>query len=162
MKELREEAKRSQKDKLDGYVKRAHGGRIPDSWEKSKKDQTLDEAEKKVGIEEGSKDDEKIDKIAMKHRASGGPIAGMGGGSKLGRKRGGKGGKTNVNIIVAGKGDGPSGPTAPPPALGSGPSPIPVGPKPMPSPNGPAIPPGGPMKRGGSVNKKHGEKGRKR
>ena len=39
-----------------------------DTWEGSKKDRTLDAAEKKIGIKEGSKADEAIDRAAKKAR----------------------------------------------------------------------------------------------
>ena len=154
MKELKEEAKRHHEAKLHKYgasheerkacggsMKRAHGGKV---HEDEKEDEAL--IKKEVKSE------------CLKHRADGGPIAGGMGGSKLGRGR--KGGKkgTNVNVVIAGKGDGPSAPMMPPPALGSGPSAMP--PKPMLPPAGPpaGLPPrpgmAGPMAKGGKVHKK--------
>lgn len=148
MESYKQEAKRSQDAKLAKYKKFAHGGRVSDDWENSKKDKILDAAEEKVGIKEGSKADEQIDKAAIKHRAAGGPIAEGGDKPRLGRSRKGSGKKgTTVNVVLA-KG-GSDAPTPPPAALGAGPlpgGPIPGGPRPMPAP--------GPMKRGGRVAKK--------
>ena len=96
----------------------------------------------------------------------GGPIAGEGGGSKLGRARhkGGKG-KTQVNIAIGKPGGdaGPGGPGGLPPALGAGPGPMPMPPRINPAP--PVVPPAAlagagprpgmpPMKRGGAAHHK--------
>ena len=148
------QAKRSQAEKLAKY--RAHGGRVSDEWENSKKDKILDAAEKKVGIKEGGKTDEAIDKAAMKNRAIGGPIAGDSGSKpKLGRNR--KGSKTNVNVIVAGKPGGSDAPAgAPAPALPM-PSPSPAG-IPGGKPPLPISPGAAPMKKGGAAKSKKKDK----
>ena len=153
MYDMRQEAKKSQDDKLRKYgadhkacggamKKYASGGKVHD-----------DKAEDEALIKKEVKSE------ALKHRADGGPIADGGGSPKLGRGRKGgkKGSKTNIAIMV-GKPGGDAAPT-PPPALGAGPSPaVNLAPKPsLPiGPGGPgAIPPGAPpMKRGGKVNKK--------
>ena len=161
MKEIREEAERNRKEKLEKYgcggrTHRAHGGKV-EEHPHEKKDLHL--------IKELEHDHE-----PKKHRADGGIIAGGDGSSRLGRGRhkGGKGGKTNVNIMV-GKPGGDAGSPLPP-ALGAGPSPAgpaalpprpalpmpPAGPRPMPAPGGaPGMPP---MKRGGKVEGKHEKK----
>ena len=167
MKEIREEAERHRKAKLEKYgadekacggsLKRAHGGKVEheEGHPNRKKDLHL--------IEELEKDhEERKHGGHVKHRAEGGPIAGLGGGPKLGRKRGGKG-KTNIAINV-GKPGGSDGPVGLPPALGAGPgAPAPMPPKPMPAmPPRPMPAPGGapagPMKRGGKVEHKEHEK----
>lgn len=167
MKEIREEAEKHRKAKLEKYgadhkacggsmKKYAHGGHVEHD----------DEKEDKALIKKEVKSD------CLKHRDMGGPIAG-GPSGRLGRGRKGKKPGTNVNVVVAGKGDGPSAPMMPPPALGSGPSAAPVAPKPiMPPPGaGPAGPVGLPprpgIKHGGKVHghkheKKHEHKEHKR
>jgi len=158
MKEIREEAERYRKHKLEKYgadhkacggkmKAYAHGGHVKHDDEKE--DEAL--IKKEVKSE------------CLKHRDMGGPIAG-GGPSRLGRgRKGGKGKGTNVNIAI-GKPGGDS-PAPIPPALGAGP--IPSGPLPMPpKPAAPVIPPrpmppAGPMKRGGKVHEKHHGKNEK-
>ena len=170
MKDLKHEAKRHHDAKLEkygaseedrkacgGHIKRAHGGKVEHPHEG--KDKKL-AGEIKREAEEIERDHE-----GKRHRDMGGPIANGGGGSKLGRQRGGKGkGKTQVNVMVAPK----SGSDAPmPPALGAGPAgpmpprinPVPQGAPPAGLPPRPGMP-GGPMgaKHGGKVEtheKKH-------
>ena len=135
MRELKEEAKRHHERKLHAYggcAHRAHGGlaKHPDL----KEDEALIRKEVKPG--------------ALKHhphKAGGGPI--MGGASpSLGRKRpGGRGksGKTNVNVIMAGKpgGDGAGGGPLPPMGAAGGLPPMPPRPMPAPPPGLGARPP---------------------
>lgn len=150
MKELKEEARRHEERKLHAYGGkcRAHGGRAEHS--DIKEDEAL--IKKEVKPE------------ALKHKthkADGGPIMGGSKMPSLGRhRRGGPGkGKTNVNVIMAGKPGGDAGP-------GAGPMP-PIGGPAMPPPR-PAMPPmpprppvgmapgagpAGPMKRGGEAKK---------
>ena len=169
MKEIREEAERHRKAKLEKYgaehhrahgghvhkvtcetgpeIKRAHGGKVKHSDERE--DEALLHRDLKPS--------------AFKHhRANGGPIAGRLGGPKLGRGRKGSKG-TNVNIAV-GRPGGDGAPVGLPPALGAGPAPTPMpprpmppiaaGPRPMPPPGGA---PAGPMKHGGKIHhEKHG------
>ena len=160
MKEIKEEAKRQSDARLRSYgadakscggamKKYASGGKVDNDGDEKHPDRKKD----LHLIKELEADHE------PKKRADGGPIAAGGGSPKLGRgRKGGKGGKTNIAIMV-GKpgGDAPAGP---PPLGGAGPipggpPPVNLAPKPaMPiGPGGP--PPGGPpMKRGGSVKKK--------
>lgn len=167
MRELKEEAKRMHEKKLESYgcggKARAHGGRAEHD----------DEREDKKLIKE------EVKSSALKHRESGGQvdgglavstkklaIGGMAGPPAMGRKRGkpsgGKGGKTNVNVIIPpGKGGdglppmgaGPGGPGLPPPR----PPMLAMPPKPPmvagPPPGGPAGPM--PVKKGGKVEKHH-------
>jgi len=144
MKELREEAKRHHEHKLHkygGHAHHAHGGLAhhPDL----KEDEALIRKEVKPG--------------ALKHphhKAGGGPIMG-GAGPALGRKRHSPGkGKTNVNVIMAGK-PGGDGPMPPPPGggLGAGASLPPRPALPPRPPIGPGPGPAGPMKRGGTAKK---------
>ena len=154
MKELKEEARRHEERKLHAYGGkcRAHGGRAEHS--DVKEDEAL--IKKEVKPE------------ALKHKAhkaDGGPIMGGSKMPSLGRHRRpglGKGrGKTNVNVIMAGKPGGDSGPGAGPmPPLAGGmplPPPRPAGPPMMPPrpPVGAAPGPAGPMKRGGKATKRH-------
>src|SRR5271157_314092 len=168
MKELKEEAKRHHEAKLHKYgasdeerkacggsMKRAHGGKVEHPHEKKNKQPAKEnkhEAEEIEHDHEGKKHGGHV----RHHRDMGGPIAGGGGRSKLGRgRKGGKG--TNVNVVVPrGGSDGPGAPPMPPPALGAGPSAMP--PKPMMPPPGaagprPMPPPGAP-----GLGAKHGEK----
>ena len=158
MKDIKEEAKRQGEARLRSYgadakacggamKKYASGGKVDNDGDEKHPDRKKD----LHLIKELEADHE------PKKRADGGPIAAGGGSPKLGRgRKGGKGGKTNIAIMV-GKPGGDGAGAPPPPALGAGPGPAPVNlaPKPMPpmGPGGP--PPGGPpMKRGGSVKKK--------
>jgi hypothetical protein len=152
MKELKEEAKRHHDRKLHAYggcAHRAHGGlaKHPDL----KEDEALIRKEVKPG--------------ALKHhphKADGGPIGG-GAGPAMGRRRGsgkGKSGKTNVNVIMAGKpgGDGAGAGPLPPMGAAGGLPPMPPRPMPAPAPGLGARPPmaagpAGPMKRGGAAKK---------
>ena len=160
MKEIREEAERHRKAKLErygadekacgGHIKRAHGGKVEHSDEKE--DEKLLHKDLKPS--------------AFKHRADGGPIAGGGPSPRLGRGRKGGKGKTNIAINV-GK-PGGDGPVGLPPALGAGPGPggpAPMPPKPMPAmPPRPMPAPGGApagpgLKHGGKAeHEKHGKR----
>ena len=150
MKEIKEEAERHRKARLDKYgadhkacggpTKRAHGGKVEHD----------DKAEDEKLLHKDLKP------TAFKHRADGGPIANGSPSPRLGRARGGKAGKGKTNIAInMGKPNG-DGPALPPPALGAGPTgPAPTPPKPIP----PMAPPGPPMKRGGKVeHEKHGKR----
>lgn len=175
MKEIREEAERHRKAKLEkygadekacgGHIKRAHGGKVEhEGHPHEKKDKHLAK-EIKHEAEEIERDHEgKKHGGHVKHRDMGGPIAAGGGSPRLGRGRKGAGKKgTNVNVMI-GKPGGSDGPVGLPPALGAGPGgPAPMPPKPMPAmPPRPMPAPGGapagPMKRGGKVEHKEHEK----
>jgi len=111
---------------------------------------------------------------APKHRAAGGAVDGMPARSRMDRPKGGKkksSGKTNVNVIIAGKGgdDKPPMPMMPPPSAGPSPMPppkppmMPAGGPPGGGPGGPPMPPlgaGGPpmpmRARGGRVKRENG------
>ena len=183
MKELKEEAKRHHEAKLHKYgasheerkacggsMKRAHGGHVH-KVDLECKGETGPEVKRAHGgkvhpnrekdlnlIEELEHDHMKKHGGKVHHRDMGGPVAG-GPSPRLGRGR--KGGKkgTNVNVVIAGKGDGPGAapPMMPPPALGAGPSAMPPKPPMMPPPSaaGPAgLPPrpGVGVKHGGKVH----------
>ena len=120
------------------------GGAVHDDWEEDK-----DLIKKEV-------------KASALKKARGGPIEGKSAKHRLDRRAGGgrvkgKGGKTNVNVIVAhpgGAGAGAPPPMMPPPAAPMPlPPPRPPMPPPgaMPPPGGPpgAMPLGGPMRAGG-------------
>jgi len=154
MKEIREEAEKHRKAKLEKYgadhkacggsmKKYAHGGHVEHD----------DEKEDKALIKKEVKSE------CLKHRDMGGPISG-GPGPKLGRgRKGGKGKGTNVNIAI-GKpgGDAAGAPPIPPPALGSGPSmppPKPIMPPPAAGPAGLPPRPGIGAKHGGKIHGRH-------